>query len=481
MESPSSRRGRSPSRSSVRGSSVSPSGKSSRSSSPRRGRSRSPSQRRASSRGSTRSGSPSRKSGKSRKSSKSPTRFSEDDFDGSKETLSPSERRKRAVAKIRGLKLDPKDWTRAEIMEKIAKFAKFQQDKKTGEAEVKALDGIRISAEDVIVLCELIRRTTEIQRISLRYCSLNDEQAVQILNALKGVRHLKEIDLSQNVLTSVSIEVLITNFSKISRKPESINIRDNPSLSFDDAERLFLAFPYIGQLNMIPVAEIRKEEFTGEVLDLSEYEMKLFEVGIAKRLILEFTRLKTVNVRNNFINAKGLEVLFQAIQEKPSIRNVDLSFNPITNEGKDLSAIQIMQQFLQGSTQILQVHMDGIVLSAEIQERISRALAVNRSVEGKKDGYYFNKFAAALVQSRMPKFTKMEDIQKWQPKLNAVDESFVRHNRLRIPDVVFNDEGGFNIVWKRPDASDSFSYEYAEEVEDDLQRLEKTTRMNKKG
>eukprot|EP01033_Poteriospumella_lacustris_P016909 gene16910-12101_t len=366
-------------------------------------------------------------------------------------------------------------------MEKIAKFAKFQQDKKTGEAEVKALDGIRISAEDVIVLCELIRRTTEIQRISLRYCSLNDEQAVQVLNALKGVRHLKEIDLSQNVLTSVSIEVLITNFSKISRKPESINIRDNPSLSFDDAERLFLAFPYIGQLNMIPVAEIRKEEFTGEVLDLSEYEMKLFEVGIAKRLILEFTRLKTVNVRNNFINAKGLEVLFQAIQEKPSIRNIDLSFNPITNEGKDLSAIQIMQQFLQGSTQILQVHMDGIVLSAEIQERISRALAVNRSVEGKKDGYYFNKFAAALVQSRMPKFTKMEDIQKWQPKLNAVDESFVRHNRLRIPDVVFNDEGGFNIVWKRPDASDSFSYEYAEEVEDDLQRLEKTTRMNKKG
>eukprot|EP01042_Synura_sphagnicola_P012860 gene12861-16352_t len=87
-------------------------------------------------------------------------------------------------------------------MEKIAKFAKFQQDKKTGEAEVKALDGIRISAEDVIVLCELIRRTTEIQRISLRYCSLNDEQAVQVLNALKGVRHLKEIDLSQNVLTS---------------------------------------------------------------------------------------------------------------------------------------------------------------------------------------------------------------------------------------------------------------------------------------
>jgi hypothetical protein len=381
--------------------------------------------------------------------------------------LSPSERRKRAAAKIRGLKLDPKEWTRAEILERIAKFGKFQQDQKTGEAEVKVLDGIRISAEDVAILCELIRRTTEIQRVAMKYCSLNDEQAIQVLNALKGVRHLKEIDFSQNVLTSATVDSIISNFSRISRKPAVINIRDNPNLTSEDAERLFLAFSTITLLNSIPIAELRKDEHMAESIDLSQYDIKLFEVGIVKRLILEYSsRLTSVNLRGNSINAAGLEVVLRAIQAKPFIRTVDLAFNPITNEGRDFTALMTLQQFLQSSSQLLHLNLDGIQIPADMKERITRALAVNRSVEGKRDGYHFNKFAASLVQSKMPKFTKMEDIQKWQPKLTAVDESFVRHNRLPFPNVLMKEgEGGFNIEWKRPDNVDSFSYEYAEEEE----------------
>lgn len=324
------------------------------------------------------------------------------------------------------------------------------------------------------MLSEIFRRTTEMQRVYLPFCFLNDEQAIKIILALRSVRHLKEIDLSQNQLNPPSVDMLIAQFSKISRKPQMINLRDNPNLSYDDAEKLYTAFPNIPRLNNIPIGELRRSEQAVEVLDLAQYDLKLFEVGIVKRLIEDLPRVNTINLRNNQINAKGLEVIFDVIRTRPNIRTLDLSFNPITNDGKDLSAINILQHFLQSQTQMMYVNLEGIQLSADIQERINRALAVNRSVEGKYDGYYFNKFAASLVQSRMPVFTKLDDMSKWAPKLNEVDESFVRINRLAVPDVeILDDDRGFNIRWEKPGKEDSFSYEYGEDEEDDMDRLEK--------
>jgi hypothetical protein len=438
-----------------------PSSKSSQSPSPQRGRKAENEEETLSERDNSRSPNQKKKKSTSRDSSKSPGKFSEDDFDRKRHSMSESERRKRAVAKMRGLKIDPKDWTRPELMEKISNFAKFSQDKKTGYSEVKILEGIRITSEDITALCELIRRNTEIQSLIIRQCALNDDHARELLIALKSVRHLKDLDMAKNSLHSSTVDLLINMFAKVPRHLDNLNLRDNPNLTYEDGRKLMSHFPYVQSLNNFPIAEFHMNT-NQEAFDVSEYEIKHLEFGIITILLEQFHRVKKLNLRMNQLNAKALEILVNLlkINKYPSLREIDLSYNPVTNDSTNYTAILSLQQYLQAYTQLLRITLDGIILPSDILENIERALSVNRSVDGKSDGYYFNKFIIKMIETKFPSTNKMEEFAKWSPKLHEIDEMFVRKNRLSIPKVEITKENeragtGFTIKWEKlPEETD---------------------------
>eukprot|EP01031_Cornospumella_fuschlensis_P027003 gene27003-32624_t len=121
---------------------------------------------------SSRSPSPDVRSGKSSRSP-SPSRkespnkgkmlFSEEDFERKKDTTDV-DKRKKLAARMRGLAQEPKDWSRAELLDRLGRFAKFNQDKSSNICELKVKEGISMSVDEVKILNELFKRVSEVTK-----------------------------------------------------------------------------------------------------------------------------------------------------------------------------------------------------------------------------------------------------------------------------------------------------------------------------
>lgn len=418
---------------------------------------------------SQRSGSPGRHGGRS----KSPGKFGEKDFDRRKVGDESLKRRQTALAKVRGLKLEPSQWSRQELLEKLTNFAHFVTDPKTGVGTLN-VDGRRLLTEDLQVLLEIMRRVTEIQYISLTGCGLTDDTFLQLLSpGLTGLRHLKELKLQSNLLGTPSVLGIIKSFSKLSRKLTVLDLQLN-SLHFRDGKLLFQAFyGSIGELNGISLRNIKQDEAVLEELQLAHKAMRSAELGIVCAMMPLLRRLHTVDVSHNRINASGLHQFVECIKELPNVTTIDISHNPVTNEGSDLSGVQELIQFCKQSTQLRVVRTEGIFhnqlligaqtsvngtannvhskevlkkqldsaaqadpkLLAAMEETLQRSLMANRSVAGKTDSYYFSKFATNLILSKA-KPMPSNKLQNWQGKVNELDLDFITINK--IPEVEVN-------------------------------------------
>lgn len=389
----------------------------------RSGQSRSPSRRGSSSR--SRSGSPSK-----RGTSRSPTRFRAKDFDTKRDA-----NRKSAIAKARGLKLQPSEWSKQELVSKLKKFAKFHQDKKTGVGEL-IIEGKRILEDDLTVVTETLRRYTEIQIVQLNNCSLSDDTFNPICVKLMGLRHLKKLMLTQNLLTGHAVDAVVAALSQAPRAPELISLKNNP-LAFEDGERLFEGFPQIPNLNSIEVAKVLAEKSPQLVLE--GLNLKLPEIGIVCSMIKVMPFIKELHLARNGMNSKALHRLMDNVMEMKNIEFVDFSYNPVTNEGTDFSGIERLITLAKSTSQLCDIKLEGIPgIPSRSLEKINLSLMVNRSIKGTFQGYHFNRFIGKLIvaKSTLPPLPEIED---WKPKL-SIDEDFIRLNRIPQLSVEVNED-----------------------------------------
>ena len=426
IQSPSSRK--SPSRS-TRSQSASPSR------SPSRERNLSP--RRAPNRAN--SGSPSDRSGSpsSRGRSRSPLKFDEKDFERKRDVVDPDKRR-RALAKARGLKVDPSEFSRAELIEQAKKLGRVKIDRKTASGEV-FIDSRRLVTDEILLLCELFKRVTEIQNITLNNCGITDDVFALLLPALAEVRHIKLLHLDKNLLTSVSADALIQTFAShsISRRFEDLSIKKN-SLFYSDGVKIYREFNMAKHLFRIPIYETLTN--LPIKLSLSNLEMNIVEVGIMAAMIKFYGRtvITHLDLSDNNLNAKAGCYVMNAVRKITTLRFLDLSRNPLTDEGTDFSAIINIRNQVTGSDQLQHVILEGVFIStseeiSRYQETISRALMVNRSVAAaRNDPNHFDNFISGIIQSRDRPDASFTPLEDQNIDLDKLDEEFLRRNKMKI-------------------------------------------------
>lgn len=374
--------------------------------------------------------------------SKSPSKFGESDFERKKVSADSAKRRQSAMAKVRGLKLDPSQWTRQELIDKLNGFAHFSVDEKSGIATLSS-EGRRLLNEDVQVLLEIMRRVTEIQTVNLSGCGLTDDVFKQLLDpGLVGLRHLRELRVQSNLLTSASVDAIVHSFSKISRKLVLLDMQFN-SLVFEDGKNLFSHFASsINDLNGFPMGSIMQDASVLEVLDVSNRGLRLAELGIVCGLMEQLKKLNTINIASNRINALGLSLFVQALRNVKHVVNIDISHNPVTDEERDFIGVGALLAFAKTSTQLQSVKCEGILKESSKEESaLTHSLMANRSVLGHSDGSHFNKFAMALIE-RTARPSRRSQLAQWQGQVNQLDLDFIKNNSVphRSVEVVHADQ-----------------------------------------
>ena len=77
-----------------------------------------------------------------------------------------------------------------------------------------------------------------------------------------------------------------------------------------------------------------------ERLDLPNAGLKNCEMAIVGNAIRENIHIHWLDLSKNYIDASGLKVLLEHLRSAPYLRYLDLSGNPLTNNGKDMSGIE---------------------------------------------------------------------------------------------------------------------------------------------
>eukprot|EP01034_Spumella_vulgaris_P027573 gene27573-34316_t len=286
------------------------------------------------------------------------------------------------------------------------------------------------------------RQSAIAKTVKLNGCFLTDEVLAGIIEGLKNLRHLKELSLVSNLITTLSIRALVKAFSKLTRKIEILDLRSNSLLNYEDGAELFKAFHHAKVLNGINL-ELYNKLYSGLSVDLSNLNMKLCEMGILGSLLQILPHITELDVSTNMINSRCLYCLVEAVMFRPRIISLSLSHNPLTNDGTDFKGLDHLVMHLRRRHQFSAVALEGIQhIPPKTQAAITQALQVNRSIKGLNDGYYFNKFVTAHIERKTAEkeaasvtstARSQAALSSWEPKYDVIDQDFVRVNK--IPDL----------------------------------------------
>ena len=339
----------------------------------------------------------------------------------------------------------PADWTREELFDRIRKFGTLKLDRGSGSGTLEAVNR-RIMPDDAIVICEIFRRYTEVQSVTLQRCFLTDDTFALLSQNMPNLRHLKHLNLTFNSLSSPSVVRIVALYNFIGARPdrriEEIDLRNN-NLNVHDGQALYDAFPTIRILNGIRLLKHRRDTMLHEI-DLCDASMRITEVKILAGLLkaLSPQHIYSINLSRNKINCRGLRELTLALGEVAHVRFLDISHNPLTDGDLDFTGIESIISLVRTSKWLCNLKRDGVTGFTPLQEQqLERSLQVNRSLDTLADdaGIVLDKFAS-YIRSRMektvaalPPIPKREDMD---PTFN-VDYAFCRLNRIpeRIVDV----------------------------------------------
>lgn len=329
---------------------------------------------------------------------------------------SGSRSRRGGSASKTGKNENPTKWTKEELLDKVKRIGKFTLDDSTGAGTLDIV-GKRILVEEQIVLKELFRRYTEIQSVSIKKNFLNDSTFITLSECLIDLRHLKTLNLCDNILTIESVQILINKFSKLSRKLDHLDIRNNNITGVDGLEmmaKLYKAFPFILTLNGIKILSTKRDK-DNSILDCNNCRLKYTDVIIVTKLLQETPHINTVILSNNLIDSKGGLFLCEQFKDKLyHVTNIDISFNPLTEEDKTNIVIEHFLQLLRQATHITEFKCDGNKLyTQDIKDRIDRSCSVNRAGKLSKKPNFFSQWITERLEATSKELptNKYKDIE----------------------------------------------------------------------
>lgn len=119
----------------------------------------------------------------------------------------------------------------------------------------------------------------------------------------------------------------------------------------------------IKEINGIPIAELRRDR-GNRMLAFPRCQLRAPEVGIICSLILELQEfgvfIRALDVSGNVVDSDCLSRVVDCMEAAPHLQELDISFNPVTNGGSDLSGAQRLQRFMRHSQQVLRLEAAGI-------------------------------------------------------------------------------------------------------------------------
>jgi len=365
--------------------------------------------------------------------------------------------RSRSPSRLRaskGAKKKTKDMSLEEMIDRVKKFGKLNMDAKTGVGTLE-VNSKRLMGEDIGVLVDVFKRYTEVQHIRLQKCFLTDDLLERLFEGgLKGLRHLKSLWIGFNMLTERSSKFLIEKFSKLPRQLQHLDMRSN-SLSEENAEELYHAFPNLQTLNEIQVYKY-KRDLNNNIVDCHALQLKLPEMKILVCLLQQLghrCHLHTLDLSNNLISAKGLKVLAEGIRLLP-VQELDISYNPCTDGDLDFSGIDALYLSIHRHKYIARLCYEGVSMPEEYMDSLMCSMQVNKQLlpaQKNDDGVIKDKFATyiydVVAQRTEPlPFNHYKDMQFDY----VVDKNFCKFNRAPATEVTMHKfNRGFDLFQKQ--------------------------------
>ena len=126
---------------------------------------------------------------------------------------------------------------------------------------------------------------------------------------------------------------------------------------------LFKGLPIITELNGLAVGDLRKDRDNDHLI-FQQRQLRTPELGIVCGLIAEMlyynVTIRKVDLSRNLLDCECLHKLVDCLIVTACVQELDISYNPVTNNGTDLSGVQRLQEFVSSSKQVLVVGINGI-------------------------------------------------------------------------------------------------------------------------
>ena len=273
--------------------------------------------------------------------------------------------------------MEPEEWSKEDLMEKLGRFGSYEIELDTGSGSLK-VEGKRMLGEEIKVTLELLRRHTEIQLVTFRKCFMTDETLELLADGLRGLRHVKKLNLSQNALTRESTKLIISIFADRDRKLQSLDLREN-LVNEEDMRMLYYAFTTIHHLNGVNLISL-KQDSENRTYELKEKGMTINEIAVMCCAIKRYTYLEALEIQRNLVSSECLLMLADTLLNLRNIKRIDMSYNTLTNNGEEMAGIKAMMEMLRINRSILYITLDGCKVPEKIAENIERSLMVNRCI-----------------------------------------------------------------------------------------------------
>lgn len=331
---------------------------------------------------------------------------------------------------------NPEKWSRDTLVEAINELGEFSLNRSTGSGSL-TMNSKKIMNDQLTVILEAMRRFTEIQHVTLTKCGLTDELFAKMLENLQGLRHLKTLSLTFNSLTGITCDIIISAFMTVGRKIEHLDLRNN-NITDEDGTRLARGFPLVHTLNGIPMLSTVQSRdksirpMSSTVLDLSNHQIRLPEVAIICELIKnkKSVHIGVINLSNNGIDANGSIMLCNTIANLKNIYKIDVSHNPVTNKGKNIEGIKAWVNLTAKSTFLSEMITNGIDLSEEHKDRLTRSLAVNHAQRLRMQPSFFNEWSLETILANA-KEMRINPLKEYEPSFD-MDPTFASINNVPI-------------------------------------------------
>jgi hypothetical protein len=351
------------------------------------------------------------------------------------------DRKNRSKAKggKKALDENPEKWSRDVLVQAINDLGEFSLNRSTGSGSI-SMNSKKIMNDQLIVILEALRRFTEIQHVTITKCGLTDELFAKMLENLQGLRHLKTLSLTFNSLTGITCDLIISAFMTVGRKVEHLDLRNN-NITDEDGAKLARGFPLVFTLNGIPMKSTLQSSdksirpISSTELDLSDRQLRLPEVAIICELIKnkKSIHVGVINLSNNGIDAKGSIMLCNTISNLKNIYKIDVSHNPVTNKGKNIEGIEAWVNLTAKSTILSEMITNGIDLSEEHEDRLTRSLAVNHAQRLRIQPSFFNEWSLETILANAAEL-RLNPLDDFEPSFD-IDPSFASINNVPIRSV----------------------------------------------